>query len=78
MVAGQTAIEELASALQRCMNEAAQKAADRAVQQVADHAVEKAADRAVEKIRPCLDRQDATLRLIWKQMKGSGPLPIDA
>ena len=24
-----------------------------------------------------LDRQDGTLRLMWKQMKGNGKLPID-
>ena len=24
-----------------------------------------------------LDRQDDTLRLMWKQMKGNGKLPID-
>ena len=25
-----------------------------------------------------LDKQDATLRLIWKQVKGNGKLPIDS
>ena len=55
------AIQELADALQHCLNEAA----------------ERGADRAVEKLSPRLDRQDATLRLMWKQMKRNGSLPID-
>ena len=61
-------IEKLASALQECLNEA----------------VELGANKALEKIEPRLDRQDAiqdkqnrTLRMFWKQMKGKGPLPID-
>ena len=24
-----------------------------------------------------LDRQDETLRMVWKQVKGEGPLPVD-
>ena len=54
-------IERLASALQDCLDEAA----------------EKGAEKAVKRIEPRLDRQDATLRLMWKQMKGNGKLPID-
>ena len=54
-------IERLADALQECLNEAA----------------ERGAERAAQRLVPRLDRQDATLRLIWKQVKGSGRLPID-
>ena len=57
-------IERLADALQDCLNEAA--------------------ERAVARLEPRLDRQDetlskqnATLRLMWKQQGGSGKLPID-
>lgn len=58
-------IERLASALQDCLGEAAEKAAREAAQEVKDELI------------PRLDRQDATLRLMWKQMKGNGKLPID-
>lgn len=53
--------ERLAGALQACLNEAA----------------ELGAQKAVERLEPRLDKQDATLRLMWKQMKGNGKLPID-
>ena len=56
---------ELASAFQDCLNEAADKAADKAAQKVKDE------------LLPRLDKQDETLRLMWKQMKGNGKLPID-
>ena len=58
-------IERLADALQACLNEAAERGAERAAQ------------RVKEELVPRLDRQDETLRLIWKQVKGSGRLPID-
>ena len=58
-------IERLADALQACLNEAAERGAERAAQRVREELV------------PRLDRQDETLRLIWKQVKGSGRLPID-
>ena len=66
-------IESLADALQACLNEAAERGAERA----ADRAAERAAQRVREELVPRLDRQDETLRLIWKQVKGSGRLPID-
>ena len=66
-------IERLADALQACLNEAAERGAERA----ADRAAERAAQRVKEELVPRLDRQDETLRLIWKQVKGSGRLPID-
>ena len=54
-------IERLADALQGCLNEAA----------------ELGARKVKEELVQRLDRQDETLRLIWKQVKGSGRLPID-
>ena len=66
-------IERLADALQACLNEAAERGAERA----ANRAAERAAQRVKEELVPRLDRQDETLRLIWKQVKGSGRLPID-
>ena len=60
--------ERLASALQACLNEAARIGA-------------KAAEATKEEIKrefePRFDRQDETLRMIWKQVKGNGRLPID-
>ena len=77
-------IERLADALQACLNEAAERGAERAVQgvkeeteRVAGRVAERAAQRVREELVPRLDRQDATLRLIWKQVKGRGRLPID-
>ena len=62
-------IERLADALQACLNEAAERGGERAA--------ERAAQGVKEELVPRLDRQDETLRLIWKQVKGSGRLPID-
>ena len=70
-------IERLADALQACLNEAAERGAERAAERAADRAAERAAQRVREELVPRLDRQDETLRLIWKQVKGSGRLPID-
>ena len=61
MMSTERPIERLAAALQDCLSEAAHKAAQ-----------EVKAD-----LKPHLDRQDATLRLMWKQMKGNGKLPVD-
>lgn len=58
-------VEELAAALQDCLDEAVERGAKRA------------ADRVKTELMPRLDRQDDTLRLMWKQMKGNGKLPID-
>ena len=57
----QNPVQSLAEALQHCL----------------DHAADKGAERAVEMLAPRLDSQDETLRLMWKQMKGNGKLPID-
>ena len=54
-------VEKVAVALQDCMNSAA-------------HA---AAQEVKQELLPRLDRQDETLRIMWKQMKGNGKLPID-
>ena len=58
-------IQRLASALQDCLDEATRKGAREAAREVKDE------------LMPRLDRQDDTLRLMWKQMKGNGKLPID-
>ena len=77
-------IERLADALQACLNEAAERGAQLAAQRVreeTERGAERAAQLAVQRVREelvtRLDRQDETLRLIWKQVKGSGRLPID-
>ena len=54
-------VEEVAAALQGCFNDA----------------VEAGTRRVREEWGPRFDRQDETLRMIWKQVKGNGPLPID-
>ena len=58
-------IERLAAALQDCFDESVRRGAREAANEVKAELV------------PRLDRQDATLRLMWKQMKGNGRLPID-
>ena len=58
-------IEQLAEALQGCLDDAVRRGAHEAVQEVK------------AELTPRLDRQDATLRLMWRQMKGNGKLPID-
>ena len=85
-------IERLADALQACLNEAAERAGQKVnLNEIAERAARIAAqevkkelvprldrlDRQDDALRLRLDRQDATLRLIWKQVKGSGRLPID-
>ena len=65
----------------------AREAADRAAEKAAAQAVARLEprldrqDAAIREIRDHvdlrLDRQDETLRLMWKQAKGNGKLPID-
>lgn len=62
-------VEELAAALQDCFNVAVREGAEKAAHE--------AAQAVKEELVPRLDKQDATLRLMWKQMKGNGKLPID-
>ena len=88
-----TPIEQLSDGLQRCINEAAEKAAEKAVQGLTPRldrmearldGMEARLDRQAAAIREIrdhvdgrLDRQDETLRMMWKQMTGNGRLPID-
>ena len=60
-------IENLAAALQDCLNEAAERGAERAEA------------RIEKKWGPRFDRQDETQRMIWKQCGGAPDthLPID-
>ena len=74
--------DELAAALQDCLDSAAQTAARAAAQEVKNDA--RAAGRAAaqevkDELIPRLDKQDATLRLFWKQFGGdeNKRLPID-
>ena len=46
-------------------------------ERTAESTAERAAQRVMEELGLRLDRQDATLRLIWKQVKGTDRLPID-
>ena len=84
------ALEGLAAALNECFEaaterateaaERAQNAAERA-QNAAERAQNAAerAEQAVREVGPRLDRQDATLRMIWTQCGGKEDqrLPID-
>ncbi len=71
-------IEHLADALQACLNEAAERGAQKVnLNEAAERGAQLAAQKVKEELVPRLDRQDETLRLIWKQVKGSGRLPID-
>ena len=80
-------IERLADALQDCFDEAANAAAERAANAVVERAVDAAVERAVDaaadrfdaKWRPLVDKQNETLRMIWRQCGGKPDqrLPID-
>lgn len=65
------ALENLAAALQECLDVASENAAERAA--------ERAATRVKADLEPRLDRQDETLRMIWTQCGGKEGqrLPID-
>ena len=39
--------------------------------------MDKRMDRFEQRVDGRLDKQDATLRMVWKQVKGREPLPID-
>ena len=72
-------IQALAHALQNCFNEAVRQGTA-----YVDERLEHFGGRLehfngrLEHFDARLDKQDATLRLIWKQVKGNGKLPIDA
>ena len=80
-------IERLADALQDCFDEAANTAAERAAntaaERAANAAVERAANAAADRFdakwRPLVDKQNETLRMIWRQCGGKPEqrLPID-
>ena len=67
----QKAIEGLAAALTECFEAATESAANRVKDEVKGG--------IMEEITPRLDRQDATLRMIWTQCGGRQDerLPID-
>ena len=65
-------VEEFASALQECFDVAVREGAREGAQEAMNR-IEPRLDRIATR----LDRQDDTLRLMWKQMKGNGKLPID-
>ena len=60
--------ERLADALQACLNEAVEAGAKRTREEWGPR---------FDGFETRLDRQDETLRMIWKQVKGNGKLPID-
>ena len=63
-------IQDLADALQRCFDSAVERGADR---------VKKELEPRLDRMDGRLDRQDDTLRMIWKQCGGNADqrLPID-
>ena len=71
---GSKPIERLAAALQDCLDSAADRAADRAAERV-----KKELEPRLDRMDTRLDRQDATLRMIWTQCGGAPDrrLPID-
>ena len=78
------AVENLASALMECMDAAAEEAARRtaeeakeAARRAAEESAKRSEKRVLAAIQPMIEKQNATLRLMWKQMKGNGKLPID-
>ena len=72
-------IEHLAKALQACLNEATERGALIAAKRVKEGLVPHLdhLDRHVDALHLRLNRQDETCCLIWRQVKGSGRLPID-
>ena len=69
----------MADALQRCLADAAKRGAAEAVREVRDE-VREVRDEVREvrnEVSARLDRQDAALHLMWKQMKGNGSFPLD-
>ena len=68
-------IERLAAALQDCFDAAVEEGVNRAEERLKPR-LDKM-DQSIDKMGQRLDRQDDTQRLMWKQMKGEGKLPID-
>ena len=65
-------IERLAAALQDCFDAAVEEGSRRAEKRMNERM-----DGFETRIDRRLDKQDETLRMVWKQVKGEGPLPVD-
>lgn len=72
-------VEELAAALQACLDDAVERGAERAKEEIKAEFGSR-----FDRIDARLDRQDAVLsrqneapRLMWRQMKGNGSFPLD-
>ncbi len=74
----QRAVQTLASALQECFDASIEVAEQRVLRSVDDR-VKAMGKRLEARIDSRADRQDETLRLIWRQVGGSANqrLPID-
>ena len=83
-------IERLAAALQDCFDAAVEEGSRRAEKRMDERIggfearmdsfetrMERFERRMNERIDRRLDKQDETLRMVWKQVKGEGPLPVD-
>ena len=83
-------IERLAAALQDCFDAAVEEGALRTEKRMDERMdgfgkrmdgfekrMDKRMDRFEQRVDGRLDKQDATLRMVWKQVKGREPLPID-
>ena len=65
-------IEMIAQGLQGLVHEAAETAAQKVKEEL-----RKEFEPRFDRMDTRLDRQDETLRMVWKQVKGNGKLPID-
>ena len=83
-------IERLAAALQECFDAAVEEGTRRAEERMNERMdgfetrmdgfetrMNERMDCFERRIDHRLDRQDETLRMVWKQVKGEGPLPVD-
>ena len=65
-------MEMIAQGLQSLVHEAAETAAQKVKEEL-----RKEFEPRFDRMDARLDRQDDTLRMVWKQVKGNGKLPID-
>ena len=65
-------IEMIAQGLQGVVHEAADTAARRVREEIREEFGPR-----FDRVDARLDRQDETLRMVWKQVRGNGKLPID-
>ena len=81
MSSGQRPVERLAVALRDCVEPPGREERTArlagALQDCFDAAVRTGVQEVKDEFGTRFDKQDATLRLMWKQMKGNGKLPID-